>query len=75
MSAGELDKRDGLFFTLLLRDIKRRFGYTYPELVTVAEREQLIPKVASNFGLLHYYGSDDVINILESDMDVSFSKP
>jgi len=75
MEATDLEQRDGLFFTLLLRDIKQRFGFSYPELVAVAKRERLIPCVAENFGMLHYYGGADVIDLLESDLGVSFAKP
>jgi hypothetical protein len=67
--------RDGLFFTLLIRDIKEHFGFTYPELAVVLKREDVIPRVAEDFGILHYYGSEDIIDILESDMNVSFARP
>jgi hypothetical protein len=70
-----LGKRDGLFLTMLLRDIKESFDYTYPELIEVIRRENLISKVAEDFGLLHYYGNDSVIEMLECDLNVSFSRP
>jgi hypothetical protein len=75
VSAQTLSKRDSIFFTSLLRDIREKFDFTYPELVEVARRENLIAKVADDFGLLHYYGNGSIIDMLESDLHVSFDRP